>query len=130
MTSDLEKRAEKLANRPYTVEFMEDETTDGEPIFVVSHPELPGCMAQGETLHEALQELEDARKEYILSLLEDGLPVPQPLERRIGGATSTSGTHGTWLSTPDIVDITPDSSEDMIDQDDQQKPTTISVVKS
>ena len=80
---DLLKRAEELADRPYAIEILYDETTTGEPIIVVSHPELPGCMAQGSTVEEALAELADARNEYILSLLEDRLPVPGPLESEV-----------------------------------------------
>ena len=81
MNTKLSERAEKLAAEPYTVEIILDETTDGEPVYLVSHPELPGCMAQGGTIEEATANLEDARKEYILSLLEDGLPVPTPSSR-------------------------------------------------
>ena len=80
----LAERAAELAARPYTVEIVPDETTKGAPIIVVSHPELPGCMAQGTTLEEALTELDSARKEFILSLLEDDLPVPAPAHGKHG----------------------------------------------
>jgi predicted RNase H-like HicB family nuclease len=126
MTTDLEKRAKKLASRPYSVEYIEDETTNGEPVIVASHPELYGCIAQGKTLREALKELADARREYILSLLEDGLPVPQPLERKIGDIVTTRGTQGTW----NVIDVKADIPAGGTDEDDQQKPTTISIVKS
>jgi len=86
--SDLRDKAKELASAPYTVVTVRDETTDGDPVFVMYHPELPGCMAQGITVEEARVNLEDARREYILSLLEDGLEVPVPLTR----VTNTVGT--------------------------------------
>jgi predicted RNase H-like HicB family nuclease len=35
-------------------------------------------MSDGDTLSEALENLSDARTLYITSLIEDGLPVPEP----------------------------------------------------
>jgi len=78
MTHDLRAQAEKLAAEPYTVEILKDETVDGKTVFVASHPELPGCMAQGVDIAEAVVNLGEAAVEYIMSLLEDGLPVPSP----------------------------------------------------
>lgn len=78
MNRQLEELARILAKRPYAMEIMRDETTGGDPIFLVTHPELPGCLAQGETIEEAQENLEDATYEYISSLLEDELPVPDP----------------------------------------------------
>lgn len=84
MSSNLEELADQLADQPYSIEVTQDETTEGEPIFFVSHPELPGCFGQGETLEEAKLNLKEAAKEYILSLLEDGLSVPDfPKPRQI-----------------------------------------------
>jgi len=62
----------------YMIEVVEDETTDGEPCYLASHPELPGCMSHGATLDEAVRNLDDARRAYIQSLLEDSVPVPEP----------------------------------------------------
>ena len=55
-----------------------DETTEGEKIYIAKTLELPGCISQGKTADEALVNLSEAREDYILSLLEDGLPIPQP----------------------------------------------------
>jgi hypothetical protein len=61
-------------------------------------------MAQGKTPEEALHELDQARFEYILSLLEDGLPVPGPLDRKVGTGMTTSGTQGTsWRVDKTVV---------------------------
>lgn len=91
MGDNLESRAHQSANMPYTIEVEQDETTEGEPIYVLSHPELPGCIAQGENWQEALDNLRDATFEYILSLLVDGLPIPEP-HRNQGVITSNMTT--------------------------------------
>ena len=44
----------------------------------VSHPDLNGCAAQGDTVEEALSNLEAARKLLLQVRIEDGLPVQEP----------------------------------------------------
>ena len=78
MKKDLRKQAEILAGQPYTVDVSRDETTDGKFVYLATHPELPGCMAQGITIEEAKVNLKEVAAEYILSLLEDKLSVPEP----------------------------------------------------
>lgn len=63
---------------PYAVEVVPDATTDGGLCYLAMHPELPGCMAHGDSADEALQNLEDARRLYIMTLLKRGLEVPKP----------------------------------------------------
>ncbi len=83
MTDHLEEKARNMAAEPYSIEMMKDVTTDGEAeVYLLRHPELEGCMAQGESIEEAMTELHPARYEYILSLLEDGLPVPAPVAKQ------------------------------------------------
>lgn len=89
MNADLAKQAEELSAELYTTDTVLDETTEGEVVYLLSHPELPGCMAQGRTIDEARDNLVDARKEYILSLLEDKEPVPLPKYK----LTMTSAGH-------------------------------------
>lgn len=60
----------------------------GAPCFLARHPELPGCMSQGDTLEEAVENLQDARELYIRTLLEDGLEIPLP--RHIAAAATTT----------------------------------------
>ncbi|MCP4666603.1 MAG: type II toxin-antitoxin system HicB family antitoxin [Deltaproteobacteria bacterium] len=40
-------------------------------------PDLPGCIATGDTKEEAEQNMYEAMQMHIQGLLEDGLPVPQ-----------------------------------------------------
>ena len=45
--------------------------------WVVECPSLPGCISQGLTREEAIQNIRDAIREYIASLELDGMPVPE-----------------------------------------------------
>ena len=40
-------------------------------------PDLPGCVATGNTIEEAEREIREAIEFHIEGLREDGLPVPQ-----------------------------------------------------
>jgi len=42
-------------------------------------PDLPGCVATGNTVEEAEQEIREAIKFHIDGLREDGLPIPAPV---------------------------------------------------
>lgn len=41
-------------------------------------PDLPGCVATGQTIEETEREIREAIEFHIEGLIEDGLPVPQP----------------------------------------------------
>lgn len=41
-------------------------------------PDLPGCIATGETLPEVEKEIREAIRFHIDGMLEDGIPVPHP----------------------------------------------------
>ncbi len=70
--------AKKLASRSYQVHVFPDESTEGDPCFVATVPELPVCMSDGDTVEEAISNIESAKVDFIYFLLEDGLPVPEP----------------------------------------------------
>ena len=44
--------------------------------WVVECPSLPGCLSQGKTKEEAIQNIKEAIEGYVAALQEDGLPVP------------------------------------------------------
>ena len=94
MTEDLRRLAEERAEEStYSVQIEVDQTTETEtPIFLASIRELPGCMAQGATIEEAMKILAEVKIEFIESLLEDNLPIPVPA----GIATRTAS-----LAEPD-----------------------------
>lgn len=81
------QQAEELAARNYELMISIDTLSDGETVYVVSNPELPGCMAHGQTLGQAMRELTESRIAYIYYLLVDGVDVPEP-----SGATTTTTT--------------------------------------
>jgi len=51
--------------------------------FVVEVPELPGCMAHGDTPAEALGHAEQAIDLWIATALELGRPIPRPRDRAL-----------------------------------------------
>lgn len=46
--------------------------------YIVSVPELPGCMADGKTPEEAVKNTEIIIQEWIETALEDGETIPEP----------------------------------------------------
>ncbi len=66
----------ETANKHYRVALRYD--PDG--YWVAEHPELPGCIADGETTADALASLDIARDLWIESRRATGLPVPEPGE--------------------------------------------------
>ena len=53
----------------YRMEIVEDKDEGG---FVVSYPNLPGCITCGETVESAVANALDAKKAWIEAALEDG----------------------------------------------------------
>jgi predicted RNase H-like HicB family nuclease len=51
---------------------------EGESSFGVYVPDLPGCVAVGETKEEALRLIQEAIEFHIEGLREDNQPVPEP----------------------------------------------------
>ncbi|MCC6490642.1 MAG: type II toxin-antitoxin system HicB family antitoxin [Candidatus Hydrogenedentes bacterium] len=51
--------------------------------FVAKVPELPGCLAHGETAEVALRNANDAMSLWIDTAREHGDPVPQPKGKRL-----------------------------------------------
>jgi predicted RNase H-like HicB family nuclease len=51
---------------------------DRDDIFVVTVPELPGCMTHGKTYEEAVQQGKDAIESWLMVSRELGTPIPQP----------------------------------------------------
>jgi predicted RNase H-like HicB family nuclease len=45
--------------------------------WVIECPSLPGCISQGRTKKEAIENIKEAINGYISALEEDGLPVPE-----------------------------------------------------
>ena len=63
----------------YRVLIEEDE--DG--IFIVECPSLPGCVSQGKTRKEALENIQDAIKGYLESLKKHGEAIPPSIQEEL-----------------------------------------------
>lgn len=59
----------------YRMEIIEDTEEGG---FVVSYPDLPGCITCGETVESAVANALDAKKAWIEAALEEGTPIYEP----------------------------------------------------
>ena len=60
---------------PFNVRPLAPEEGNG---FLVEFPDLPGCVADGETVDAALLEAEDALKSWLETSKEFGDPIPEP----------------------------------------------------
>lgn len=56
----------------------------GETSYGAYVPDLPGCVAVGETLEEVETLIKEAIQIYLEVLQEDGLPIPEPSTRNVG----------------------------------------------
>jgi predicted RNase H-like HicB family nuclease len=59
----------------YRMEIVEDEDEGG---FVVSYPDLPGCITCGETIETAIENAADAKRAWIEAALEEGIEIQVP----------------------------------------------------
>ena len=59
----------------YRMEIVEDKDEGG---FVVSFPDLPGCISCGETVESAVANAMDAKKEWLTAALEEGVKIHEP----------------------------------------------------
>lgn len=57
--------------------------SDDDTAFVAEVPELPGCMAHGDSYEEALQNAQEAIALWIDTAHEFGDAIPQPKGRRL-----------------------------------------------
>ena len=68
MVVKAKKRLEKLVQLPYKMEISPDLDEGG---YVISFPELPGCLTCGETIEQALKNAEDAKQEWYIAQMDD-----------------------------------------------------------
>ena len=59
----------------YRMEIVEDKDEGG---FVVSYPDLPGCITCGETVESAVANALDAKKAWLEAALEEGIEIHEP----------------------------------------------------
>ncbi|MBI4753668.1 type II toxin-antitoxin system HicB family antitoxin [Candidatus Desantisbacteria bacterium] len=56
---------------------------DEDGMFVVECPSLPGCISQGRTRKESIENIQDAIKGYLESLRKHNEPIPLSIEEEI-----------------------------------------------
>lgn len=71
------KTLEEYMKLPYRLEIVPDTDEQG---FVVSFPELPGCVTCGETIESAVANAEDAKSEWLKAAIENGIEINEPDE--------------------------------------------------
>ena len=59
----------------YKVEIIEDKDEGG---YLVSCPELPGCMSQGENVNDAMKNLKEAKKLWFESMIDNKKEIFEP----------------------------------------------------
>lgn len=68
-------KIDEYLSAPYKMEIEEDTYEGG---YVVSYPDLPGCITCADTIEKAIAAAQDAKREWITAALEDGIEVPRP----------------------------------------------------
>ena len=66
---------EKYMSLHYHMKIIEDKSEGG---YVASYPDLPGCLTCGETLEEVVKNADDAKREWLLAAMEEGIDIPEP----------------------------------------------------
>jgi antitoxin HicB len=74
VTKTKRKPLDFYINLKYPVILIPDETGG----YAVEIEDLPGCISQGDTIEEAMQMIEEARRLWLESAYEDGLDIPLP----------------------------------------------------
>lgn len=69
------KTIEYYMSLPYKIELIPDVVEGG---YVVSCPELPGCLSCGDTVGEAMENIEEAKRLLVEDALTDGRVIPEP----------------------------------------------------
>ena len=65
------KTLNEYISMPYRMEIVEDKDEGG---FVVSYPDLPGCITCGETIESAVE----TKREWLEAAIEEGIEIHEP----------------------------------------------------
>ena len=60
---------------PYRMELIPDPDEGG---YTVSFPDLPGCLTVGETMEDAAKNALEAKREWLIAAMENGIAIPEP----------------------------------------------------
>ena len=72
------EKLEHYLGLPYGITVISESCTDGSMCYVARVAELPGCESHGDTPEQALQHLEETKRLFLVSMLEDYFEPPHP----------------------------------------------------
>lgn len=73
------KKLDYYMNLKYTTQITEIALEDGGG-YLIEIPLLKGCVSDGETIAEALDNIKEAKEEWFKYMLENNLPIPEPTD--------------------------------------------------
>ena len=73
------KNLDYYMNLKYTTQITEIAGEDGGG-YLIEIPLLKGCVSDGETVAEALENIKEAKAEWFTYMLENNLPIPEPAD--------------------------------------------------
>ncbi len=62
-------------NLSYRMEIIEDPEEGG---YVVTFPDLPGCLSSGDTINQAVTNALDAKRKWMQAASDEGIEIPKP----------------------------------------------------
>ncbi len=71
----MRKTVSEYMKLSYRMEIVEDKDEGG---FVISYPDLPGCVTCGDTIESAVANAVDAKRAWIEAALESGIEIREP----------------------------------------------------
>lgn len=69
------KALEEYMKLPYRMEVIEDTEEGG---YVISFPELPGCLTCGENIDAAMENAKDAKRAWLTAAIENNIVIEEP----------------------------------------------------
>lgn len=69
------KTVEEYMSLPYRMEIVSDSLEGG---YVISYPDLPGCLSSGKDIVEAIRNGEAAKREWFVAAIESGYQISEP----------------------------------------------------
>ena len=69
------KTIDDYMKKAYRMEIVEDKDEGG---FIVTYPDLPGCISCGETIESAVANAIDAKKAWLEAAIEEGIEINEP----------------------------------------------------
>lgn len=69
------KTIDDYMKKAYRMEIVEDKDDGG---FIVTYPDLPGCISCGETIESAVANAIDAKEVWLEAAIEEGIEINEP----------------------------------------------------